>query len=66
MSLINLAREYAIGMVGTGMLAAVVDYGLYVIGAITRKITLRGCFVMGLFWPLFLIMLCVLIWRHRK
>lgn len=66
MSLLNLAREYASGMVCTGVLASVVDFGLYRIGVITRKITLRGCLIMGLFWPLFLIMLIVIVWKHCK
>ncbi|EIW6162766.1 hypothetical protein MF451_003763 [Salmonella enterica subsp. enterica serovar Saintpaul] len=66
MSLLNLARDYATGMVATGILASVVDYYLYRIGAITRKITLRGCFIMGLFWPLFVLLLLALIWRTRN
>ncbi|EON2338989.1 hypothetical protein ACLLKL_001958 [Escherichia coli] len=66
MSLLNLARDYATGMVVTGIFAAVVDYGLFAIGAITRKISFRGCFIMGLLWPLFIILLVHLVWKHRK
>lgn len=66
MSLINLAREYATGMVCTGFFASVVDYGLYRMGVITRKITLKGCLIMGLFWPLFLIVLIGLVWKYRR
>lgn len=66
MSLLNLAREYATGMVCTGALAAIVDHVLFTLGVITRKITLRGCLVMGLFWPFFLILLFVLIWKHCR
>ncbi|ECN9265165.1 hypothetical protein ACLMYS_003820 [Salmonella enterica] len=66
MSLFNLARDYAIGMVGTGIVAAVVDYSLFTMGAITRKISFRGCLIMGLFWPLFIILLVHLAWKHCK
>ncbi|ENE5752143.1 hypothetical protein ACFLMW_003789 [Salmonella enterica] len=66
MSLFNLARDYAAGMVVTGIFAAVVDYCLFTMGAITRKISFRGCFIMGLFWPLFIILLAHLAWKHSK
>ncbi|EAM1616274.1 hypothetical protein EU642_21805 [Salmonella enterica] len=66
MSAIALMREYAIGMVGTGVLAAVVDHYLFYSGAITRKLTLRGCFLMGLLWPLFILLLVTLICPFRK
>ncbi|EDY2029985.1 hypothetical protein GTB64_004427 [Salmonella enterica] len=66
MSVIHLLREYAVGMVATGVIASVVDHTLYRMGAITRKITLRGCFIMGLFWPLFILLLGALIWKTKK
>lgn len=66
MSLNLLLHEYAIGMVSTGVLAAVVDHFLYRIGAITRKLTARGCFVMGLLWPLFILLLVGLLWNMTK
>lgn len=61
MSTIALVREYAIGMVGTGIAAAIVDHCLFVTGAITRKLSLRGCFIMGLFWPLFILLLVTIV-----
>ncbi|ECB1886166.1 hypothetical protein EVG80_15085 [Salmonella enterica subsp. enterica serovar Mississippi] len=66
MSTIALVREYAIGMVGTGIAAAIVDQILFCTGAITRKLTLRGCFIMGLFWPLFILLLVTVVLPLRK
>ncbi|EDZ0839889.1 hypothetical protein GJ904_17600 [Salmonella enterica] len=59
-------RAYCYGMVGTGVITALVDSALFNAGFITRRVTIRGCFVIGFLWPLFLLLLVALLWRLRK
>lgn len=61
-----LARMYAEGMVFMGFITAIIDHFLFRAGHITRRVTLRGCFVMGLLWPLFLLLLINIVWNLRK
>ncbi|EAB4417334.1 hypothetical protein D7B12_18050 [Salmonella enterica] len=61
-----MARMYCVGMVGMGVLIALIDQVLFRFGLITRRVTMRGCFVIGLFWPLFIFLLGVMLWRLRK
>ncbi|EIP9221044.1 hypothetical protein LT875_002491 [Salmonella enterica] len=64
--LILMLRCYSFGMVFTGVATALVDSGLYNAGHITRRVSLRGCFIIGLLWPLFILLLAALLWRLRK
>lgn len=61
-----LARAYSYGMIGTGLITALVDHCLFSMGRITRRVSLRGCFVIGLLWPLFIILLVEMLWKLRK
>jgi hypothetical protein len=53
-------------MVGTGVLASIVDHCLYRMGVITQRMKVRGSFIMGLLWPLFILLLAGLIWTTTK
>ncbi|EPT1451887.1 hypothetical protein ACVOZ6_003475 [Escherichia coli] len=61
-----MLRAYCFGMVTTGVITALVDSVLFNAGHITRRVSLRGCFVIGLFWPLFILLLITLLMRFRK
>ncbi|EDL8063727.1 hypothetical protein CTA21_16375 [Salmonella enterica] len=63
--LILMLRAYCFGMVTTGVLTALVDSALFNAGHITRRVSLRGCFVIGFLWPLFILLLVALLWRLR-
>ncbi|EMD0638807.1 hypothetical protein VPZ60_004223 [Salmonella enterica] len=56
-------RLYAALMCGAGFLFVMVDGWLYSTGAITRRLTARACFLMGLLWPVFVFLLGFLMWR---
>lgn len=64
--LYKFARIYCLCMIGTGILTSLVDHALYEFGAITRRVTLRGCFVIGLFWPLSILLLGHLLWKQHN
>lgn len=57
---------YALVMVVAGMAAAIIDCWLYRKGTITRRLSPRGCFIMGLLWPVFVVMLFILAWKKKR
>ncbi|ENQ1546075.1 hypothetical protein ACEOHC_003887 [Salmonella enterica] len=64
--LFMMLRAFCYGMVLTGVITALVDYALFNAGVITRRVSLRGCLMIGLLWPLFILLLVNLVWRFRK
>ncbi|EKK5568034.1 hypothetical protein PN823_004454 [Enterobacter hormaechei] len=62
----TLVRAYSCGMVLIGLLSAIIDHVLFTLGHITRRVSLRGCFVMGLLWPLVCLLLTSVLWSLRK
>lgn len=63
--MIHALRVYCVLMCLTGVISIMVDGWLYAIGAITRRLNARVCLLMGLLWPVFLVMLGVLLWKTR-
>ena len=59
--LLRLAEFYAAGMVGTGLFTAIVDNWLFRSGRITRRVSKRGCLMMGALWPAFLFLMVLML-----
>ena len=56
-------RMYALLMCVCGVVFVLVDGWLFHAGAITRRLTMRACLMMGLLWPVFIFLLGYLLWR---